>query len=157
MSSDRFLVENDYFYSMLNNYPVTPGHAMVIPKFHVANLRELDPKYASHMLELVHQTLRELSTEKLKRFYSSNIQNPLDDNSKRLCDDALELLDNFNTDNFNVGVNNGATAGQTVFHLHMHIIPRFQGDGGVSTGGVCHVIPSKGDYKSYAKNNPTSN
>jgi ATP adenylyltransferase len=47
---------------------------------------------------------------------------------------------------FNVGVNIGEAAGQTVFHLHVHVIPRYEGDVTDPTGGVRGVIPAKGNY-----------
>ncbi|HIE1295138.1 HIT family protein [Burkholderia contaminans] len=66
----------------------------------------------------------------------------------------LELLDQahaaagaeFHPDGFNVGINDGAAAGQTVPHLHIHLIPRFGGDQSDPRGGVRWVIPAKADY-----------
>ena len=49
-------------------------------------------------------------------------------------------------DGYNVGFNAGSAAGQTVMHLHVHVIPRFRGDMDDPRGGVRHVIPSKGNY-----------
>lgn len=49
-------------------------------------------------------------------------------------------------DGFNVGINDGAAAGQTVPHLHLHLIPRFNGDVPDPRGGVRWVIPDKADY-----------
>ena len=49
-------------------------------------------------------------------------------------------------DGYNVGFNTGTAAGQTVMHLHVHVIPRFRGDMDDPRGGVRHVIPSKGNY-----------
>jgi diadenosine tetraphosphate (Ap4A) HIT family hydrolase len=49
-------------------------------------------------------------------------------------------------DGYNVGVNDGPAAGQTVMHLHIHLIPRFFGDVGEPKGGVRNVIPGKGPY-----------
>ncbi|MBA3542050.1 MAG: DEAD/DEAH box helicase family protein, partial [Deltaproteobacteria bacterium] len=49
-------------------------------------------------------------------------------------------------DGYNVGFNAGEAAGQTVMHLHVHVIPRFRGDMDDPRGGVRHVIPSKGNY-----------
>ncbi|MDY0062848.1 MAG: HIT family protein [Myxococcota bacterium] len=48
---------------------------------------------------------------------------------------------------YNVGVNVGAAAGQTVPHLHVHVIPRFPGDVDDPTGGVRLVIPERGNYR----------
>jgi diadenosine tetraphosphate (Ap4A) HIT family hydrolase len=47
---------------------------------------------------------------------------------------------------YNIGVNVGPAAGQTVDHLHVHVIPRYQGDVPDPTGGVRNVIPSRGNY-----------
>jgi len=52
----------------------------------------------------------------------------------------------FNPDGFNVGVNCGEAAGQSVWHAHIHVIPRFKGDTPSPKGGVRHVIPLKGSY-----------
>ncbi|NCS88672.1 MAG: HIT family protein [Ignavibacteria bacterium CG2_30_36_16] len=52
----------------------------------------------------------------------------------------------FNPDGFNVGVNVNSAAGQTVPHIHIHLIPRYKGDVKNPTGGVRNVIPTKGDY-----------
>jgi len=49
-------------------------------------------------------------------------------------------------DGFNVGFNLGSAAGQTVFHFHLHIIPRYTGDVSDPRGGVRHVIPSNANY-----------
>lgn len=66
----------------------------------------------------------------------------------------LELLDKAkatvtqeqNPDAFNIGINDGSAAGQTVPHLHMHLIPRYKGDIADARGGVRWVIPDKADY-----------
>lgn len=52
----------------------------------------------------------------------------------------------FNPDNYNIGINDGAQAGQTVPHVHMHLIPRYQGDVKDPRGGVRWLIPEKADY-----------
>ncbi len=57
-----------------------------------------------------------------------------------------QLEDELHPDGFNVGFNAGAAAGQTVEHLHVHVIPRFHGDMDDPRGGVRHVIPSRGNY-----------
>lgn len=52
----------------------------------------------------------------------------------------------FNPDGYNIGINDGAAAGQTVPHLHIHLIPRFKGDRPDPRGGVRWIIPEKADY-----------
>jgi len=50
-------------------------------------------------------------------------------------------------DGFNVGVNVGETAGQTIMHCHIHLIPRRRGDVADPIGGVRNTIPGKGNYR----------
>jgi len=47
---------------------------------------------------------------------------------------------------YNIGINDGATAGQTVPHLHIHLIPRYEGDRDDPRGGVRWVLPDKAAY-----------
>ena len=62
---------------------------------------------------------------------------------------VCELIKNqYGAEGFNFGINSGAAAGQTVPHLHLHVIPRRTGDMEDPRGGVRHVIPSKGNYLS---------
>ena len=56
------------------------------------------------------------------------------------------LEEEFKPDGFNIGINNGEKAGQTIFHAHIHVIPRYSGDVDNPRGGIRHVIPGKGDY-----------
>lgn len=64
-----------------------------------------------------------------------------------MANKAKELLQKrFNPDGFNVGININESAGQTVGHVHIHIIPRYKGDVEEPKGGVRGVIPSKRDY-----------
>ena len=61
---------------------------------------------------------------------------------------AKELINQkHNPDAYNIGVNEGRQAGQTVFHLHIHIIPRYKGDVAVPAGGIRNVIPERGNPK----------
>jgi ATP adenylyltransferase len=64
----------------------------------------------------------------------------LDNARKRVLEQGDEVA------GFNVGVNDGETAGQTVFHCHIHLIPRRRGDVRNPRGGVRHVITGKGSY-----------
>jgi superfamily II DNA or RNA helicase/diadenosine tetraphosphate (Ap4A) HIT family hydrolase/SOS-response transcriptional repressor LexA len=63
-----------------------------------------------------------------------------------VADVKRQLDDELAPDGYNVGFNAGLAAGQTVMHLHVHVIPRFRGDMDDPRGGVRHVIPSKANY-----------
>lgn len=56
------------------------------------------------------------------------------------------LLKERNPDGFNIGINDGTPAGQTVLHLHIHLIPRYQGDMPDPRGGVRWIFPDKAAY-----------
>ena len=64
-----------------------------------------------------------------------------------LLDQAKLILDHeFKPDSFNIGINDGAAAGQTVPHLHIHLIPRYKGDQEDPRGGVRWIIPENAKY-----------
>ena len=65
----------------------------------------------------------------------------------KLLDEARTLLDReHQPDGYNIGINSGAAAGQTVMHVHMHLIPRYTGDRPDPRGGVRWVLPEKAAY-----------
>ena len=65
----------------------------------------------------------------------------------RLLDQAQQGLEGiYKPDGYNIGINDGAAAGQTVPHLHIHLIPRYLGDLSDPRGGVRWVIPDKARY-----------
>ena len=64
-----------------------------------------------------------------------------------MADYCKNIIDSrFSPDGYNIGINIGAAAGQSVPHVHLHLIPRFTGDTPNPRGGVRGVIPSKQNY-----------
>ncbi|MCX4190830.1 HIT domain-containing protein [Methylophaga sp. OBS3] len=114
---DQKLLVNDVAYALYDGYPVTEGHTLFIPKRHVANYFDL---YRSEVNGL------NLLLEQQKNH--------------------LEKMDASIT-GWNIGINVNTSAGQTVMHVHMHLIPRRDGDMVDPRGGVRGVIPSKQNYK----------
>jgi diadenosine tetraphosphate (Ap4A) HIT family hydrolase len=65
----------------------------------------------------------------------------------RLAREVKDILEaRHQTKDFNLGVNCGEVAGQTIAHAHIHLIPRYVGDVPSPRGGVRHIIPAKGHY-----------
>jgi diadenosine tetraphosphate (Ap4A) HIT family hydrolase len=65
----------------------------------------------------------------------------------RLVNESKRLLDRkFSPDGYNIGINGGPAAGQTVPHLHIHLIPRFNGDQEDPRGGVRWIFPDRARY-----------
>lgn len=69
------------------------------------------------------------------------------ENLNEVIEKAKEIIESeFKPDGFNIGMNCGEAAGQTVFHFHCHLIPRYKGDMENPRGGVRHCINGKGYY-----------
>lgn len=113
---ERIISENQYAYAIRDGYPVTDLHSLIIPKRHVGDYFGL----ANDEIVGCDLLLRAVRKEIIA----------LDDSVK----------------GFNIGVNCGIVAGQSIFHCHIHLIPRRVGDVPNSKGGVRHVIPGKGSY-----------
>lgn len=94
---------------------MSPGHALVTPRRHVAGWFDASPEEQAALM-------RSLDIARAK------------------------ILTLYEPDGFNIGINVGEVAGQTVFHLHVHLIPRYRGDVADPRGGVRYVVPSKARY-----------
>lgn len=78
-------------------------------------------------------------------------QNELIEFQKILLEAKSALDEKFHPDGYNIGINQGTVAGQSIPHLHIHLIPRYQGDVENPRGGVRNIIPDKGDYSEEAR------
>lgn len=116
MLVERIVATNALAYAVRDGFPVTEGHTLVIPKRHVADFFAL----SDEELMACNQLLKELRSSIIAQ------------------DKTVE--------GFNIGMNAGAVAGQTIFHCHIHLIPRRKGDVENPRGGVRHTIPGKGFY-----------
>ena len=84
-----------------------------------------------------------------KRHHGSFFEATADERNSMLAllDQARrEIATELSPDGFNIGINDGAAAGQTVPHLHLHLIPRYEGDSRDPRGGVRWLMPEKADY-----------
>ncbi len=115
---ERIIASNSLAYAIRDNFPVTPLHTLVIPRRHVLDYFSLSQQELIACDDLLRQIKKE-----------------------------IEALDS-NVDGFNIGMNSGASAGQTIFHCHIHLIPRRKGDVKEPRGGVRSIIAGKGNYTS---------
>tara|TARA_B110000438_G_scaffold274453_1_gene294649 strand:- start:334 stop:726 length:393 start_codon:yes stop_codon:yes gene_type:complete len=113
----KIINASKYFFVVKDSYPVTKYHVLIIPHRHVSNFFNL----RNDELNDLNKMLKKQSKLLLK------------------LDKTITA--------FNVGVNAGKDAGQSVMHCHIHLIPRRKGDIKNPRGGVRGVIPSKQKYK----------
>jgi ATP adenylyltransferase len=116
MPNERVIDANPLAYVIRDAYPVTTFHTLIIPKRHAPSYFELG-RAEVNACNLLLERAREVIRE---------------------GDRAVE--------GFNVGLNDGEVAGQSVFHCHIHLIPRRKGDVERPRGGIRHVIAPKGHY-----------
>lgn len=93
-------------------FPVSAGHALLVPRRHIATWSEATPEEQQELTQAI----------------------------------AIAQQRSPSADGFNVGMNLGEAAGQTVHHLHLHVIPRYKGDVPDPRGGIRQVVPEKADY-----------
>lgn len=109
------LLESEHAYAILDMFPVNEGHALIIPKRHVALYFDLSEEEQRACWSLLNEVQRLIAQR-------------------------------HHPDGFNVGINAGIAAGQTIHHVHIHLIPRYAGDVPEPRGGVRGVIPDKRSY-----------
>lgn len=110
---EQSIAANELAFALEDNYPVSPGHSLAIPRRHILTLDEASEQEITALFAVVGEV-----KELIRRRYGA--------------------------DGFNIGINEGAVAGQTVMHLHIHIIPRRRGDVDDPRGGVRKVLPGRG-------------
>lgn len=142
------LLQTKHFIAFLDLFPTSPGHSLIVPWRHINSITQLSSEEWSELLEVVQKTQQLIQTCDLQQRYQSMLQKTTIENSHFFIEMALKHTSiNIAPDGFNHGVNNGLAAGQTIPHLHWHIIPRYSGDVRDPVGGVRNVIPEKGNYR----------
>ena len=113
----EIIYSNEYFIATRDSYPVTPLHTLIIPKRHFASFFEMNDDEQAAVFSILKQQR-----------------------------DEIMALDPSVT-SFNVGTNDGVDAGQSIYHLHIHLFPRRLGDIENPRGGVRGIIPAKQKYE----------
>lgn len=116
IANESIILENELAMVIADKFPVVEGHSLVIPKRHIASFFELWQPEVNACMSLL-----------------SELRSGMRNEDSRIL-------------SFNVGVNDGEDAGQTIPHCHWHLIPRRSGDVKNPRGGVRNVIPGMGDY-----------
>lgn len=112
---DRIVWENEAVIIINDNYPVSKGHMLIIPKRHVSSFFDTS------------------DGEKFSLILAISV-------AKEIISKTLS------PDGYNIGINEGVAAGQTIMHLHIHIIPRYLGDVPDPRGGIRWLFPEKAEY-----------
>ena len=115
IDKSRIIYEDSTWIAVLDGYPVSEGHTLLIPKRHCETYFDLNFVENSSLAATI--------------------------NVIRMLLDAK-----YKPNGYNIGVNCGEAAGQTVYHCHIHIIPRYNGDCDNPRGGVRGCIPSRMSY-----------
>ena len=116
VNAKQLVSEDELCYAEKDSFPVTEFHTLIIPKRHVASYFDLNSSEVSALHEMLVEMKRTIEAK----------------------DDSVT--------GFNIGVNAGKDAGQSIFHVHVHLIPRRNGDVENPRGGVRGVIPHKQKY-----------
>jgi ATP adenylyltransferase len=116
MGRKHIIASNRLAYAVRDTSPVTPLHTLIVPNRHVADYFALDGDEKRGIDNLLGEVRRHI------------------------------LARDTTVGGFNIGINVGEVAGQTIFHCHVHLIPRRPGDVANPRGGVRAVIPGKADY-----------
>ena len=109
------LASNDLAIAFPAGYPVSRGHALIVPRRHEPDFFALTADEQAAVVALV---------------------NPV----------RAVLAERYQPDAYNLGVNAGKAAGQTILHAHLHVIPRYTGDVPEPRGGVRWVLPETARY-----------
>lgn len=117
IEAERVLAADDWFAVVSDKFPISPGHALIIPRRAVVRFHELNAAERVKLLEWLDWTQKQL----------------------------LALLTP-PPDAFNLGVNDGRAAGQTMPQFHFHVIPRYAGDVADPRGGIRWVMPTRAKY-----------
>jgi diadenosine tetraphosphate (Ap4A) HIT family hydrolase len=115
LSTGDLLAGSDLAAAFPDGFPVSPGHALVVPRRHVADYFDLAEDERAAVWRVVAEVKARLDRERRPAGY-------------------------------NVGMNVGAAGGQTVWHAHVHVIPRYAGDVPDPRGGVRWVLGSSARY-----------
>ncbi len=134
LPDDRIVASNDLALAICDNFPVSPGHMLFIPRRHIANWFDATEQEQIAIFKLINQLVGP----------RSKVEGPKPAIGPATA--GKRHKQDKQPDAYNIGINIGPAAGQTVMHLHVHLIPRYEGDTDDPRGGVRWVLPGKAKY-----------
>ena len=147
--ADPCIFESRSFVRIFDTNPVNPGHALVIPRRHVISLFDLDEAERADYFDAVYGVRTVIERTRFSELYPSMLAR--DDLADRPMDQVktvlgLPFLDR-KPDAYTVGNNDGRAAGRSIDHLHVIVLPRYEGDVEDPRGGIRNVIPARASYQ----------
>ncbi len=139
--SSTNILENELLFARWDKYPATPGHAEVMPKRHAQYVKDLTSDELAALMPFAKRVQEIIETTDFTALYEDMLAHATDE-SRPFVERALSQARSHDTppDAFNFGINDGPEAGQSVHHLHLHLMPRWKGDVAVPRGGVRQIF-----------------
>lgn len=147
--ADPFIFENRSFIGVFDTNPVNSGHALVIPKRHVISIFDLNAAEQADYFNAIKGVKKVIETTDMRDLYQEMLtRDYLQERPKDHIETVLKLpfLTN-KPDAYNVGNNDGRAAGRSIDHLHIILLPRYEGDVENPRGGIRNVIASRANYQ----------
>ena len=147
--ADPFVFENRSFVSIFDTNPVNPGHALVIPKRHVVSVFELNETEQGDYFDAIQGVKAVIENTDFQQLYTEMLtRDYLQDRPMEHIDNILQLpFLGKQPDAYTVGNNDGRAAGRSIDHLHVILLPRYEGDVEKPRGGIRNVIPDRANYQ----------
>lgn len=126
-----------------DKFPTAPGHVEIIPLRHVRHVQDLTTDEQAELMVFAAEASRMIESTDLKALYVHLRAQAIDVMSVGLLEKAAAKLDEYGDkkpDAYTYGINDGPAAGQSVGHMHLHIIPRWFGDIANPRGGVRNIF-----------------
>lgn len=146
----ELVAENELAVAFRDAYPVNPGHTLIVPRRHVATWFDATREEQLAILELADRVKAQLDAEGVRSSGTGGqglgIGEPTTAPAMPAPSPRPPIPGPRVPDGYNLGLNCGPAAGQTVMHLHMHVIPRYRGDHPSPKGGVRWIFPKKAKY-----------
>jgi len=147
--ADPFIFENRSFVGIFDTNPVNPGHALVIPRRHVVSIFDLNVDEQADYFDAIKGVKAVVeSTDLVDLYENMRHRDYLQGRPMDHIDTVLKLpFLGSQPDAFTVGNNDGRAAGRSIDHLHVIVLPRYEGDVENPRGGIRNVIPARAQYQ----------